>query len=272
MRRLDWIKIGIAVAIALGCIGIPQSLAQNPVAPAVAPATDSPRSPASSSAGASLMETGILPNAMQLYRQSVRELHQGHAVPAENDALRALHIDSKFADAAALAATAALKQQQFKRAGQEAAQALAINSADEKAWVILATADNYLGQYSDAVDALSHVTPLDQETWQVSYQWARAEAGLQNLQQCLQWSNRAPLSAPLNFAPLHLLRASVFLAAGETALAADQLKIYLQLPDVSSSQRGPLTQELHRLHKLSQQQAATSPIPGDREQTTSAAN
>ena len=272
MRRIDWIKIGIAAAVALGCIGIPRALAQDSDASASAPATSSSRNLASTSAGASLMETGILPKAMQLYRQSVRELHQGHAVPAENDALRALHVDGKFADAAALAATAALKQQQFQRASTEAAQAIEINSADEKAWVILATADNYLGEFSNAADALGHVTLQDRGTWQVAYQWARVEAGRQNPQQCLQWSNRAALSAPPTFAPLHLLRTSVFLAAGEPALAADQLEIYLQLPDVSSSQRGPLTQELHRLRKLSQQRSDSSPAAADPELSTSAAN
>ena len=240
MLKLNEFKTGIAVAIGLACLSLPQTVAQN--------------------TGTAPTESGIQPRAMQFYDRAVRELHQGHAVPSEKDALRALQIDKHFADAAALAATAALKQQQFDRARMEATQAAQIDSADEKAWVILATADNYLGKYSDAADALGHVQPQDQGTWQVAYQWARAEAGQQHLQQCLDWTNRAALSAPPNFAPLHLLRASVLLAMGDTARAADQLEIYLQLPSVNPSQRDLLTQELHRLRKLSQQSPAAPPV------------
>jgi tetratricopeptide (TPR) repeat protein len=200
---------------------------------------------------------------MEMYLRASRELHQGHAVPAEQDANRALQLDPKFADAAALAATAALAQQQFDRAAGEASHAIEINAADEKAYVILATAQNYLGHYSAAVDALRHVRPEEQATWQVAYQWARAEAGLQNLQKCLDWTNRAALSAPQNFAPLHLLRASVLLALGENARAADQLEIYLQLPSVNASERDLLMQELHRLRQLPRKSAVSPAANGN---------
>lgn len=200
---------------------------------------------------------------MEMYRRAVRELHQGHAVPAEQEANRALQLDPKFADAAALAATAALVQQQFDRAAAEATRAIQINAAEEKAYVILATAQNYLGHYAAAADAMRHVRPQEQSTWQVAYQWARAEAGLQNLQQCLEWTNRAALSAPQNFAPLHLLRVSVLLAIGENARAANQLEIYLQLPSVNASQRELLTRELQRLRSLPPNSPVSLPAAGN---------
>lgn len=257
MLKINGFKAGIAIAIALGCLSLPRTLAQQtPVQSANLGAAPQAISPASSA----MTESGIQPQAMELYNRAVRELHQGHAVPAEKDALRALQTDKGFADAAALAATAALKQQQFDRARTEAAQALQIDAAEEKAWVILATADNYLAQYSDAAIALGHVSPQDQETWQVAYQWARAEAGLQHLQPCLDWANRAALSAPPDFAPLHLLRASALLATGDPAGARDQLEIYLQLPSVNPTQRDLLTQELHRLRQLPQPSPAETPL------------
>jgi tetratricopeptide (TPR) repeat protein len=205
-----------------------------------------------------LTESEIQPGALQIYNRAVHELHQGHAVLAETDANRALQTDPKFADAAALAATAALMQEQFARAATEANRAIHINPADEKAHVILATAQNYLGHYSAAADALRQVLPQEQQTWQVAYQWARAEAGLQHLPECLEWLNRAALSAPVNFAPLHLLRASALLAMGDNARAADELDIYLQFPSVNPEQRNLLTQELHRLRQLPPSSAAAS--------------
>jgi len=63
------------------------------------------------------------------------------------------------------------------------------------------------------------------------------------LPECLEWLNRAALSAPVNFAPLHLLRASALLAMGDNARAADELDMYLQFPSVNASQRELLTQE-----------------------------
>jgi tetratricopeptide (TPR) repeat protein len=245
MLKIDPFKLSIAIAVAAGCMAVPIALAQDATAPTHAD---------------SLIESGIQPDALLIYDRAVRELHQGHAVVAEADANRALQRDSKFADAAALAATAALMQQQFARAAAEAHRAIQINAADEKAYVILATAQNYLGNYSAAADALRHIPPQEQQAWQVAYQWARAEAGLQQLPQCLEWLNRAALSAPVNFAPLHLLRASALLATGENARAADELEIYLQFPSVNPAQRDLLTQELRRLRALP---SSTYPASGN---------
>ena len=235
MLKIDSFKLSIAIAVALGSLSVSVALAQDATAPTHAD---------------NLTESAIQPDALQMYDRAVHQLHQGHAVLAEADANRALRRDPKFADAAAVAATAALMQEQFARAAAEATQAIQINAEDEKAYVILATAQNYLGHYSAAADALRHVRPREQQTWQVAYQWARAEAGLQHLPECLEWLNRAALSAPVNFAPLHLLRASALLAVGDNARAADELDIYLQFPSVNASQRDVLTQELHRLRQL----------------------
>lgn len=250
----------LSIAVALGCLSIPLTVAQQ----------NAPNANAFSKSDAAIppktvhqAESGIQPEALQIYDRAVRELHHGHAVLAEADANRALQQDANFADAAALASTAALMQEQFARAATEATQAIRINAADEKAYVILATAQNYLGNYPAAAEALRHVRPQEQQTWQVAYQWARAEAGQQHLQECLEWLNRAALSAPVNFAPLHLLRASALLATGDNARAADELDIYLQFPSVNPAQRDGLTQELHRLRQLPSSVPAARIVTGN---------
>ena len=261
MLKIDLFKLSIAIAVALGCLSIPVTLAQT--SNTNQNSQNLQWNETALTSADSLTESGIQPDALQIYDRAVHELHQGHAVLAETDANRALQKDPKFADAAALAATASLMQQQFLRASAEATQAIHINPADEKAYVILATAQNYLGDYSAAADALRHVRPQEQQTWQVAYQWARAEAGLQHLPECLEWLNRAALSAPVNFAPLHLLRASALLAMGDSERAADELDIYLQFPSVNAAQRDLLTQELHRLRQLSPSTAAASAGTGN---------
>lgn len=262
MLKIDGFKIGIAVVLAFGCLSIPQVLAQSAGSNANAENSSQVDAPTLLNANG-LTESAIQPEAMQMYDRAVRELHQGHAAVAEKEAIRAFQIDRKFADASALAATAALTQQQFERAAAEATQAIHINAADEKAYVILATAQNYLGHYADAADTLRHVRPQEQQTWQVAYQWARAEAGLQHLQECLEWTNRAALSAPSDFGPLHLLRASVLLTMGENARAANELEIYLQLPSVNASQRDLLTKEMDRLRQMPQSSSVASAATGN---------
>lgn len=251
MREIDWYKIGVLIVIGLGCLSALQALPQNTGIGTDGANSLSPKV-SSANMGETLPESGICPEAAKLYWKAVRELHQGLPVSAEKDAARALRMDKTFADAAALEATAELEQRHFERARIDAIRATKIDRSDEKAWVILATAENRLGRYGDAAHALRHVRLQDEGTWQVAYQWARAEAGLQNLQQCLEWSNLASLSAPQDFAPLHLLRASVLRAMGKFSAAADQLEIYLQLPGVSASQRVLLERQLHRLRQQSQ--------------------
>lgn len=195
------------------------------------------------------------PKALQLYRQAIHELHQGETSAAAKHSQQATRIDENFADAYALAATVSLVQRNYAFARTQAARASAINPRDEKAWVIGATADNYLGMYADAIAALSHIPEQDSGTWQVAYQRARAEAGQQNAREALDWSNRAALSAPQTFAPLHLLRASAFLAVNEYALCAGELETYLSLIAPDAPRHEELVDELHRVQMLAKNNA-----------------
>lgn len=238
-----------------------QSAAKNITQPAETFRTAPKLSAAHASADLNSLEKSVPPKALRLYLVAVHELHQGQASLAKNDSERAIRRDPQFADAYALKATASLVQRDYSRACAVAEQAVRIDPTDEKAWVIAATAENYLGQYEKAAAALAHVESPDQSTWQVAYQWARAEAGQQDSEKALEWSNRAALSAPSTFAPLHLLRASALLAVDKYNLSADELEIYLQLIAPDAPQYEELTQELHRLRKLAQQKDTVSVRP-----------
>lgn len=215
--------------------------------------------------GSGATESDRRPKAMRFYDRAVVELHNQKLAEAEKDALRAAKLDRRFADASALAATAALAQMQFPRAMAEATRATDEDAKDEKAWVILATADNYLGRYEEAAAALGHVAQVDRKgahaayPWQAAYQWARSEAGQEHGTQALEWSNVAALTAPAGFAPLHLLRASALLAAGQCSASADELETYLQLVSETAPGRAALARELRRLRELSRKEAGAPP-------------
>ena len=176
----------------------------------------------------------------EIYFHGVQALHRGHAEQAEQDAEKAIANDNKFSDAYALAATAQLSQRKFDEALNSAQFAVAADPMNEKAYVILATAYNYLGKYVEAVAALGHVKQDSATWWQISYQLARAEAGLNDVQAALNWSNRAALQAPEDFAPLHLLHASALVAIAQYGQAADELEVYLKLEGKQAPQRDEL--------------------------------
>ncbi len=213
----------------------------------------------------SITEPKTQTKAARIYQRAIREMHQGKAASAEEDARRAIKLEPEFADAEALAATAALMQRQFSRARDEAGNAVRIDPNDQKAWVILATADNYLGKYADAAYALNSREQQDRATWQAAYQLARAEAGQEHAAKALEWANRAALTAPADFAPLHLLRASALLAANQKSQAADELETYLQLSSRTAPERAELTRELQQLREVQESDAASpssQAVPG----------
>ncbi len=193
------------------------------------------------------------------YRQGVQALHRGHAAEAGRDAQKAIKEKIKgrgnSSDAYALAATAELSQRKFSLAQSLAQSSIDADASNEKAYVILATADNYLGQYADAVTALQQVQADSAQWWQISYQRARAEAGLSHARAALDWSNRAALQAPQDFAPLHLLHASALVAIAQYAQAADELETYLALEGNQAQQRDELRRELGKLRELAGQMA-----------------
>lgn len=261
--QIDWSRLRVAIVVGIGSLCIPVAVALNH-GDNTTPESSGPILTAQLPVSSGVMtEQGILPKAFHLYLQAVEELHRGQAVSAEKYANRAAALDVNFADAKALAATAALAQRQFLRAREEADDAVHRNRNDEKAWVALATADNYLGKYAEAIDALSNVREQNRVTWQVAYEWARAEAGRNDAAQTLEWSNRAALNAPSDFAPLHLLRASALLAASRYLQSANELDTYLRLINKNAPEREGLTQELRRLRELAQ--SASKPLPATAE-------
>lgn len=188
--QIDWFKTRIAVVVGLCCFHVPCAQAQNNTPEATAPILTA-QLPFFSE---TLTEQGIHPKALHLYWQAVQELHLGQAASAERDADRAAAADKGFADARALAATAALVQRQYDRARTKAQEAIDRNGNDEKAWVILATAENYLGKYAEAIDALKNVREKDRTTWQAAYQLARAEAG--KMMRCRRWNGQTAPHSP----------------------------------------------------------------------------
>lgn len=198
----------------------------------------------------SVTQLGVSQKARAIYRKGVQALQHSRASEAERDAERAIQADATFSDAYALAATAQLSQRNFLLAQSTAKAAMHADASNLKAYVILATADNYLGQYGAAVVALTPVLAASAQWWQIAYQQARAEAGLEHAQAALEWSNRAALQAPAGFAPLHLLHASALVASAQYAQAADELETYLSLEGGKTPQREELQRELGRLRKL----------------------
>jgi hypothetical protein len=250
MTRLNLLLVAIACILQTGSGLLPRAVAQiEALSRAASAPTLKRRAGDDRGATANISHIPSL-KALQAYRRAVHELHQGETAAAAKDAQRAVQIDKKFTDAYDLSATAELIERNYQLAQAQAAQATQIDSRDVKGWVIAATADNYLGLFAKAAEALSHIPQQSRIPWQMAYQWARAEAGQRNAPRALEWTNQASLTAPFTFAPLHLLRASVLLANGQYALSADELETYLSLVAPDAPQHQEFVEELHKLRAL----------------------
>jgi hypothetical protein len=188
--------------------------------------------------------------AAALYRRGADALRKGKNACAERDAQHAARLAPGFADAWALAATASLARRDFGAAEQQAATAVRLDPGMQTGWILLATARNHSGQYAAAQRALDHVEFAGEEPWQADYQRARAAAGLGEGPEVLAFSNRAALTAPAGFAPLHLLRASALAGQKQYRDAAEELALYLGLTGARSPEHAVLQQEAAQLQAM----------------------
>jgi hypothetical protein len=188
--------------------------------------------------------------ASAAYLRATQDLTRRKIARAAHEAGQAVRWAPESAPAWTLAATVSLAEYRFDRAAVQAAAAGRLAPQMIPAWIVLATAENYRDHYAAALAALSHVSFSGEEPWQADYQRARAAAGLEQGAAVLLWSNRAALSAPAGFAPLHLLRASALANTGQYRAASEELAAYLRLIRNRSVEAAGLRRELKRLQAL----------------------
>lgn len=146
---------------------------------------------------------------------------------SERELLKAIEIAPRFAEAYLLLACDQLQEHKYDAALASIQTAHAFDPGARWSEVLQASALNGQGRYADAKELLIGMHSPDAESWQAAYERARAEIGLRNLQEALQWSETALEAAPRRFADAHLVRANALLLARRWSDAITQMEAYL---------------------------------------------
>jgi tetratricopeptide (TPR) repeat protein len=171
-------------------------------------------------------------------------LERNQAGEADSEALKAIEIAPNFAAAYLLRANLAMRAHNFAGAIESAMRALRLEAGLPTAGILLAGAYNSSARYRDAAVILENLRGSEAESWQASYERARAATGLHDADAALHWSLRALDTTPASFADVHLIRANALMLACRWSEAAAQMQAYL-------THEGPLTHRDQVLAALS---------------------
>jgi hypothetical protein len=93
----------------------------------------------------------------------------------------------------------------------------------------MAAALNRLNKFDDALRAAERASTLNPNSWQPYYEMAKSYLGKTDYQRALQQLTHAQSQMTQDYAPLHLLRASAFLALKNYSDAAAELRFFLRI-------------------------------------------
>ena len=140
---------------------------------------------------------------------------------------KALEIAPQFAEAYLLRADRDVVTLQFEAAVEDVLTAQRLEPTITWSGVVLASAYNGLGRFDDAALLLSNLQGKEADSWQATYEMARAQVGRRDVEAALHWSGVALAAAPLSFTDAHLLRANALQIASRWQEATAEMEAYL---------------------------------------------
>lgn len=140
---------------------------------------------------------------------------------------QAIAIAPDFAAAYLLRADLQIKAHAFAEAIDSVAQARRSDPEIPLAGILLAGAYNGLRRYSEANLVLKNLHGAEAQSWQATYERARAATGLSDIDAALLWSTQALELAPEHFPDVYLVRANALMLAQRWTEAEVQLQTYL---------------------------------------------
>ena len=155
------------------------------------------------------------------------EAHQPEIFARETE--RALALAPRFGEVYLLRAIQQLRLGQNEAALENVAASR--RSRPDLPWshVVGAGALTQLRRYDEAVAELLQAQGAEAESWQASFERARAEVGRGDADAALRWSELAVAAAPVGCTDALLVRANAFRIAGRVSEAIHQMELYLKL-------------------------------------------
>lgn len=183
---------------------------------------------AGNNATVSVEEMKIPKKAREHFEKANQALKKQKLDDAVKEAEAALAIAPRYAQALTLRGILKLDHGQIQDALNDFQAAVSSDPGYGMAYVASGAAFNSLGQYDNAARALDRAQELDPRSWQAHFEMSKAELGRQHYDAALREVNRAVEIAPEAFAPMHLVRAHIYLSQKNYPEAMAELEEYLQ--------------------------------------------
>jgi tetratricopeptide (TPR) repeat protein len=219
----------------------------------------SPQSAVASTAGnhtiVSVAQMKVPQKARDAFRKAQKALEKNNLADAAAQLQNALAIYPDFAEALTMRGLLALEQGKAALALPDLEKAVEIDQGSALEYLVLGSAYNVVSRFDDAIRMIDRGIALSPSSWQAYFEMGKSYLGKLDYQASLKHLNKAADLAPKEYAPLHLVRANVYLSLKNYPEAMAELESYLE--------RDPQGPDSPRARKaLDQVRAFTSQQPG----------
>ncbi len=163
----------------------------------------------------------------------------------ERESAKALAAAPNFAEVYLLKAVRDVRDRHYTTALATLATARTLQPNLPWSSIVAASALTALERYSDAVAELDRARGEEAESWQASFERARAEVGRRDSTAALLWSTRALTAAPAGCTDARLLRANALQLAGRRPEAITELETFLDQDRQGTNHTAVLTALAH---------------------------
>ena len=173
-------------------------------------------------------ELAVPGKAYKALQKASQAFRKGRLEEARSETARALTLWPHYSDAMVLSSLLYLYDRRSREARAAAEQAIGVDGTNGMAYVVLASALNFAGQYDDALRALENALRFRPDAWQAYFERARAEIGKEDFRSALVDTVRAGEIAPAKTSVVHLLKGVALLKLNRRSEAAFEIHTYLQ--------------------------------------------
>ena len=140
---------------------------------------------------------------------------------------KSLALSPNYSRALTLSALLDLSENKLEDAAQKAEQALKSDYGYGLGYIVLGSIYNAMQRYDDSLRTLERAMPLVPTSWQAHFEMAKSLLGKGDYQRSLASSDRALQMVPMEYAPIHLIRAHALLGLRSYSEAMIELEKYL---------------------------------------------
>ena len=173
-------------------------------------------------------ELAVPGKAHRALQKAAEAFRKGHCEESRDEITKALAVWPRYSDALVLSALLYLHKKEHSPALAAAQEAIAVDGTNGMAYIVLASAHNFAGQYDDALRALGNAVRFRPDAWQAYFERARAEMGKGDGRSALINAQRAGEIAPAKTSVIHYLKGAALLNVNRRSEAVLEFQIYLR--------------------------------------------